>query len=421
MTSRLIFGTNRRLDRVNCTIPAVIHRQGPPFHNPCQGVGPWTTVITTRNDSEQEMRPPNLRLSVSVVALVTVVSLFHAATVIIQQQDSRPVVLDMPPALVDDSTIVIPTRVYGAQACSLVPAWGRPPSTGPTSCVGKAPLAFANTTATFLTCDTTDTPTLKPRTHPGVTIALLYFAKPALLFRQLEVFATYPASVQSTLTLLIIDDGSPDGLRASNYLNVTSYPSLFRIRLARITTEIDWNIGGARNLAFYLVDTPKTLLLDIDIIVPWPAMEAALSWPLVDPKTGTQLAHRFNRRRPDGSENKHPAVCMIRTEAYWENGGCDEDFCGSYGFTDIHFWFRWKADKSKAMVDHLDVFLEEFEMAACDPAVLGEARSASCKSVRSKQVMPNRKLKKNHALYKSKTKKGCWSNRFLNFRWMLEG
>jgi hypothetical protein len=262
---------------------------------------------------------------------------------------------------------------------------------------------------------------LTQRNHPGVTIALLYFAKPAFLFRQLQVLSTYPETVQLELTLLIIDDGSPAGLRASEYLNLTSYNSLFRIRLARITTEKDWNIGGARNLAFHLTDTPKTLLLDLDVFVPWPAMEAALSWPLVDPTNGTQLAHRFNRRRPDGSKNKHPAVCMIRTEAYWQNGGCDEDFCGSYGFTDVHFWFRWKADKSKAMVDHLDVLIEEFEMAACDPSFLGDSRASACKSGRSSLVKPTRNLKKNHALFKEKTKKGCWSNKFLKFRWLLEG
>ena len=369
------------------------------------------------------MRRRDLLQGFAVVALFCVIRIYSTTTTAIGQKtphDAVHEILDKPGSGIDDTLVLKHDIVYSAKACSLVPAWGGMNSSGPTSgCVGRG-LEFPNTTATYLTCDD-EKPALTERNHPGVTIALLYFAKPALLFRQLQVFATYPETVQLGLTILIIDDGSPAGLRASEYLNMTSYDSLFRIRMARITTEKHWNIGGARNLAFYLVDTPKTLLLDLDVIVPWPAMEAAMSWPLVNPENGRQLAHRFNRRRPDGSENKHPAVCMIRTAAYWENGGCDEDFCGSYGFTDVHFWFRWKADPTKVLVDHLEVFIEEFEMPACDRTLLGDAKAAECHSARSKQVKPSRNLNKNRVLYKEKTKKGCWSNKYLKFRWVLEG
>lgn len=379
-----------------------------------------------------------LLVGVVLVACLSAISLYTGASLVVHSNEdassssAKSQALDEPtmthqqlPA--DHNTTVELGQVYSARSCQLNPGWGTIGVNGESkTCVGKRP-ALANTTAGHLTC-ANEKPTLKDRPYPGITIALLYFAKPALLFRQLQEFGTYPMEIQKSLTVLVIDDGSPHGLRASEYLNVSTYSATadtsFRIRLARIETERNWNIGGARNLAFYLVDTPKTLLLDLDILVPREAMEEAVSWPLFllnqEPHNGRkQLAHRFNRRSPNGADRKHPAVCVIRTEAYWENGGCDEDFCGSYGYTDVHFWFKWKADPTRAMVDHLDVFLEELDMMACDPTFIGDKETV-CKEARSKQAKPNRSLKKNHALYKEKTNKGCWSNKYLRFRWLLE-
>jgi len=372
--------------------------------------------------SDEKRMPRRILSGIFAVTFFSVSRIFTITTITPLPEFDGATILDRDTNIED--RVVNRQKIYSASACNLVPAWG---ATGMdsgvnnTSCVAGRDVLFPNTTATSLTCQQDDKPALTERNHPGVTIALLYFSKPALLLRQLQVFATYPETVQTNLTIIIIDDGSPAGLRVSDYINLTTYDALFRLRLARITTEKDWNIGGARNLALDLVDTPRTLLLDLDIIVPWDATKAALSWPLFDSDSGNQLAHRFNRRRADGTENKHPAVCMIRTDAYWESGGCDEDFCGSYGFTDVHFWFRWKADKSRALVDHLDVYVEELEMLACDSTVLGDERAAECQSARSIQAKPNRNLKKNHALYKSKTQgRSCWSNKYLRFLWLYE-
>jgi hypothetical protein len=362
-----------------------------------------------------------LLVGVILVACLSAISLYKGASLVILDDATKSQSLDEPTTqLPAHNTTIELGRVYSARACQLNPGWGTIGVKGETNvCVGKKPV-MANTTAGHLTCSN-EKPTTTDRSYQGITVALLYFAKPALLFRQLQEFGTYPMEIQKNLTILVIDDGSPPGLRVSDYLNISTYSAGFRIRLARIETERNWNIGGARNLAFYLVDTPKTLLLDLDILAPREAMEAAVSWPLIDHEQGgrRQLAHRFNRRNPGGKDRKHPAVCVIRTDAYWENGGCDEDFCGNYGYTDVHFWFKWKADPTRAMVDHLDVFLEELDMMACDPAFLGE-KEPLCKEARSKQVKPDRALKKNHALYKEKTNKGCWSNKYLRFRWVLE-
>lgn len=344
--------------------------------------------------------------------------------------------------LLDDVTInfsnisqvvssVIIRKEYSANSCWLEPRWGTRQSkitngdgdgVVEEECLGQP--QFNNTNATFLTCPSVDKPTLGPslqqNRHPGLTVALLYFAKPAALVRQLENFASYPEDIRKHLTLLIIDDGSPEGLRATDYIDWSKYDSQFRIRLARITTDKQWNIGGARNLAFYLADTKTALLLDLDVMVPMETMKTAMTW-----KTRNEthiLAHRFNRKRPDGREQKHPAICVIDVNAYWENGGCDEDFCGNYGYTDVHFWFRWRKDKNRVKIDHLDTFIIEFEQKACDETLIGtnEQDLKKCQNARKQVKKGGKELKANHAVYKLKTLEGCWSNKYLRFGWILE-
>jgi hypothetical protein len=327
------------------------------------------------------------------------------------------------PITFDDSSIsfnisdsVIVGKEYSARACSLEPAWGMVHRATDNVCIGTD-LKYPNTTATQLSCR--DKPINIGRSHDdGLTIALLYFAKPSMLLSQLENFASYPVELQQQLTVLIVDDGSPEGLRATDYISTTEYVSHFRLRLTRITTEKAWNIGGARNLAFYLADTQRVLLLDLDMMVPVETMHKALTW-----QTRNQthiMAHRFNRRKPDGRTSEHPAVALLDVDAYWESGGCDEDFCGRYAFTDVHFWFRWRNDTSRLRLDHYDTYIVEFNHNACNSTFLATKAQQRCEEARMALQKPSREKESNAKIFKRKKTKGCWSNRYLRFRWILE-
>ena len=47
---------------------------------------------------------------------------------------------------------------------------------------------------------------------------------------------------------------------------------------------------------------------------------------------------------------------LIRKEAYWLSGGCDEDFVGSYGYTDPHFFQRLKhIEGIKLVTTHIEM------------------------------------------------------------------
>jgi hypothetical protein len=329
-------------------------------------------------------------------------------------------------------------KEYSAKACWLEPAWGmqigrHQATTSSNVCPDKKP-NLANTTATHLTCAKDDEkPVIRNRNHhhhqhsPGLTIALLYYAKPAMLLRQLEHFSSFPHDIRRQFKLLIIDDGSPDGLQAREYIlngtststNSSTYNSLLDIRLARITTQKEWNIGGARNLAFSLADTPTVLMLDLDTLVPLRTLQAALTWE-THTEASNYLAHRFNRIRPDGASKRHPAVCLLDAAAYWSNGGCDEDFCGNYGHTDVHFWSRWNADPSRVQIDHTDTYLLEAEQAACDEAYISDpVQHLACETARANLTVV-KELETNHKLWRRKVDEGCWSNDYLRFRWVIE-
>mmetsp|Transcript_39311 Transcript_39311/g.95124 ORF Transcript_39311/g.95124 Transcript_39311/m.95124 type:complete len:387 (+) Transcript_39311:149-1309(+) len=308
-------------------------------------------------------------------------------------------------------------RRYSAKACHLNPPWGMPSEwTVQNSCVGKD-IRNPYTTAQHLTCDD-DKPSDISRSN-GVTVALLHFANPSMLLRQLQTFASYPMEVQKQLTILVVDDGSPPGLRSIDYIATSMYESHFRLRIAQITTNKAWNIGGARNLAFHIADTSKVFLLDLDMVVPLETMQALLTWEV---RNATHaMAHRFNRRKPSGKTGKHPAVALMDAAAYWESGGCDEDFCGRYGFTDVHFWKRWKADEKRLLLDRMKQFINEVDQIPCDETyITNPATLQNCTDTLKTLKLPSKNREPNRKLLQKKSIDGCWSNRYLRFQWVLQ-
>jgi hypothetical protein len=362
-------------------------------------------------------------------------------------------------------------REYNLQ-CWLDPAWGRPslsPSLSSSlkngdnsnvTCVGKHPVV-ANTNATSLTCgekndsnnNTSHAPIVVPSPpqrrvlQNGITIALLYYARPSMLLHHLETLASYPLELQQQLTLLIIDDGSPIGLRATDYMDRSHFQTTLsvRIRITRVTRDIAWNIGGARNLAFYLVDTSKVLLLDLDMMVPVETMTEVLTSPSWSTMNGTlELAHRFNRKRLNGKAQKHPAVSVLDVASYWKSGGCDEDFVGQYGYTDVHFWHRWRLDPIRRVVEHPTTFIHEIHHEDyCSVEWLAKGMNIqdkekdttttttttttlhqleqTCRTALAALKVPGKWGQQfNKIKIRQKMETGCWSNLFLRFPWKVE-
>ena len=109
---------------------------------------------------------------------------------------------------------------------------------------------------------------------------------------------------------------------------------------------------------------------------------------------------------------------------YWQAGGCDEDFVGSYGYTDVHFSHRVsllrQAGRLSVQINMGIVLKELAHMPPCDEAVLPQDGTLlhSCRAaMHALGPEPSRDRLPNQRLYEHKLQTGCWSNSYLRFSW----
>jgi glycosyltransferase involved in cell wall biosynthesis len=236
----------------------------------------------------------------------------------------------------------------------------------------------------------------------------------------LEQFTSYPKDLREQLTLLVVDDGSPSGLKAQEYITL-SHRQLLRIRIARVQINKPWNTPGARNLAFHVADTANVLMIDSDLLVPLETMRAVLTWKILQQEQQDDhhhVAHQFNRTRLDGTYKTHPSASYISVNAYWASGGCEEDFSGNYGSEDVAFWYHFEKHKNNQIVEHSEIFLHQFDKEPCEGVVPISMKKA-CREARIQLPALPRYIEVNQARFYSRIQKGCWSNRFLRFPWVL--
>jgi hypothetical protein len=103
------------------------------------------------------------------------------------------------------------------------------------------------------------------------------------------------------------------------------------IRVARITDDIKWNQPGARNLGFHICEG-WILCVDIDHLVTKENMEQLNN-------TNLRKGCVYYLGRED---TKSINVYVIHKDDFEKIGGYDEDFCGNYGYDDIHFYNKCK-------------------------------------------------------------------------------
>ena len=157
--------------------------------------------------------------------------------------------------------------------------------------------------------------------------------------------------------------------------------------------------------------TEYVFLTDVDLHAVANFYEDLLSlvkWARADTKNTANYASpilaRFDRKYDslDRPSKPHPATMLLSKSTYWLVGGCDEDFVGSYGFTDPHFWHR-TAQTSLVTV------IPCHEAWPAIPALLEHGK------------LPrddlDRNVSRNSALFKTKVETGEWSQVYLRFSW----
>lgn len=155
-----------------------------------------------------------------------------------------------------------------------------------------------------------------------LTLIIPYYEQPVFFARQLAHWASLPAHVSDHLSIIVVDDGSPDAPAAS-----VPRPALRRFRLFRIEQDVRWNWLAARNIGFHHAPDGWCLVTDMDHMVPVETFEACI-YGVHD----TRVAYGFSRREHTGAVvHSHSASFLMTRDLFWAVGGYDETLSGHYG------------------------------------------------------------------------------------------
>lgn len=227
-----------------------------------------------------------------------------------------------------------------------------------------------------------------PQTTAELTFIYTYYNQIGMLRTQLENWRCYPESLRKRIAFMLVDDCSrrPAAQLVGN-------PNI-DLSIYRVLEDLYCNIGGARNLGTKVCQTKWMLHSDMDHVISSTAAEAMLGLAAKNERK----IYKFQRIDPDTGVTKiHPGTMLLTPEVYWEVGGCDEDFVGNYGQTDIHFFKR--ADKiiETELRDDIQMVIHREGETPIDRS--------------PEKLEPNRKL------LEQKLASGEWSTDFLRFTW----
>lgn len=171
-----------------------------------------------------------------------------------------------------------------------------------------------------------------------ITMIVPYYNQPKMLDIQLREWETYPTFVHDALKIIVVDDCSQD--MAVDYFYGSDNAELYRI-----TTDIPWNRGGARNLGSKLATTNWLLHIDIDHVLRFGYVTNLVNWinEADDRHWYRFKRYRFGKadetRKKDaispseefGEIKPHIDSYLCRRTTYWDVGGYDEDYSGCLG------------------------------------------------------------------------------------------
>lgn len=146
------------------------------------------------------------------------------------------------------------------------------------------------------------------------------------LNRVLKHYSKYSQKLLDRIHFILVDDCSPVRIEIPEITNMN-------ISLLRITSDIKWNQGGARNLGVNYSKTSKLLLTDIDHLFP----ERTLRF-LVNRNYNYSDLFRFRRFSGLKKIASGCNIFYLNKQLFEEVNGYDELFCGYYGYEDGHLF-----------------------------------------------------------------------------------
>lgn len=155
-----------------------------------------------------------------------------------------------------------------------------------------------------------------------------FYRNPKFLEHQVKVWNDYPAFLQKHLSVIVVDDGSPEEESALRVLEGWKHPRI-QLRLFKIEVDVRWNWIAARNIGAHHAKDGHLLITDMDHVVPKETFEVLVHGDH-DPNT----IYRFSRVEHFDLSKKihnHPNSWFYTRAMYWKIGGHDEVFSGFYG------------------------------------------------------------------------------------------
>lgn len=164
-----------------------------------------------------------------------------------------------------------------------------------------------------------------------ITVIIPYYRAPLMLRKQLDAAALYPPEFR----VIVVDDCSPEPA-------AEIFTPQDKAQLYRISTDIPWNRGGARNLGAAQATTMWVLNVDIDHVLPPESAQSLAEMPL-DPRRW----YRFPRWRVGAADETrmkdaipreqrlgkiHPHIdSHLMTRAQFLSSPYDERYSGCLG------------------------------------------------------------------------------------------
>ncbi|RYH03668.1 hypothetical protein EON65_47295 [archaeon] len=204
----------------------------------------------------------------------------------------------------------------------------------------------------------------------------------------------------------------------------------------RIDERKEWNIGGGRNVGSFVSCAPYLLICDMDGYLSTAVLNRTLelvqngSLGLEESMNGGDVVlpslylwNRLIQLNPPIFRH-HPAIMLISRHLYWQVQGCDEDFVGHYGKTDVHFRYRAKSIYNVSLNVIPDPLLCRLSVNdnSSEHFSLNEAHgNKAVFTAHAKNIVLNRSAEFNGRLFKMKVShKIDWNDTIVRFSWHLE-
>ena len=182
---------------------------------------------------------------------------------------------------------------------------------------------------------------------PRISIIFAYYANRKMFRHQLEQFSAMDLEVLSQIEILVVDDASPNWPAAEVAASFSELP----LKVFRLREDRPWNQDAARNIGAFEARGSKLLLTDIDHVIPEETIRLLLDQEIINQvHTLARKAH-FSAKVIKSHSNSY----FMSRQKYWEIGGYDEDFWGTYG-SDV--LFRRRIEKNCKIVELPHVRLE---------------------------------------------------------------